>query len=115
MRQERPSDELDCEIEEINREIAAARLRGDHLTVKSLLLARRDLRLAKNKEILEGDTLEARFSKFCDDGELQIFCIDAMTTGRGWNKNNPCWWDKQLAEQAAIHAHKQAAEERRRR
>src|SRR5437879_4321841 len=103
-------DELQQEIDDITEEIKAARARGDHLSVKSLLLARRDLRLAKSKDISEGATLEARFAKFCDDGELQLYCLDQMSQGgRGWNKNNSCWWNKRFAEQAAIHAQKQAA------
>jgi hypothetical protein len=112
---EPPRDELEQEIQEINEEIRAARLRKDHLSVKSLLLARRDLRLAKQKEISEGTTLEDRFSAFCDDGELQIYALDQMTNGRGWNKANPTWWDRKLAKEAADHAQKHAAEERRRR
>lgn len=111
---ESPLDELEQEIREINEEIANCRKRGDHLSVKSLLLARRDLRLAKNKDVVEGATLEQRFSRFCDDGELQIYALDQMMNVRGWNKGCSCWWDKQLAKEAAEHAQKHAHGEHRR-
>jgi hypothetical protein len=69
-------DELAQEINDLTQEIANARRRGDHLAVKSLLLARKDLRLAKSREVMEGDSLEARYQALIADKELYRYFLD---------------------------------------
>ena len=111
-----PADPLEELIALTHRKLKEAELRGEFLAQKSLILALRDLELSKRKAAQEANTLEERFAAFCDDSELQIYCLDQMARGgRGWNKNCDCWWNKRFAEQAAIHARKQALEERQRR
>jgi len=83
------------------KKLKEAELSGNLKAQTSLILALRDLQLAKNKQMEEGNDLESRFSSFCDDKEFQRYCLDALANGRGWNRDRPEWSDTSLAAESA--------------